>query len=600
MSLFERIQKNILTEITDEEQAARDARKDIRSDKKVMGKITPEVKKNIRKKIVKTSDNSNQNKKNIRKKIVKTLDNSNQNKTKENKFKDRTDKKLSNRDEFIKARKTYTDSSSGKGPGKPTEKGIIDYIAKARDKRQGTNANTKANRKAAEIIAQSSGSDYADKITKKYETDKSMARKRGKNQPSLSQVKADIDKRNPVIKGKTGPIPDTPKNRRSMIPSDGGKKGQSRIEKELELNKKSNVDKKLDDQISKRRTIETGKTERVARDLKNTTSNSFGPPEGKDTFPETDASREAKNRLNKNKSNTVKQSEVSKKAKDFTDKINKQNKNINIDSKVKPVQTSKPTITITEPKVDKVTVAPNRKNKGFKGSNPFYKKVKKNIVTYGKGNNRKGQNQYVNRKITKNITKTNTPLIPNQKDIVTQSSKVQKPVKQFDGKSLDAFLKDSERKRKQALQSVKNIKVEPVTKFGSKVSVGTQIPFVQPGPKRIPDPTKIKRIKAIRSTPKYLRNISKFSRKNPRLRGIAALLTTAGLGYGASKLIGSGNKPKKSITPVGAGKQNQKKYVPVTAKINLSKGDRPIFYGKDDKGNSVPINQLYPVKKSNK
>ena len=254
MSLFERIQKNILTEITDKERAAKDALTDISKDQKVIGNITPEVGKNIRKKIVKTSGNSNQNKKNIRKRIVKTSDNSNQNKTKENKFKTRTDKALSNRDEFIKARKTYTDSKTGIGPGKPTEKGIIDYIAKARDKNQGTNANTKANRRAAKIIAQSSGSEYSDKIKNKYETDKSMARKRGKNQPSFSQVKADIDKRNPVIKGKTGGnIPDTPKNRRSMIPSDGGKEGQARIEKELELNKKGDPLKKGKDDLIKKK-----------------------------------------------------------------------------------------------------------------------------------------------------------------------------------------------------------------------------------------------------------------------------------------------------------------------------------------------------------
>ena len=225
----------------------------------------------------------------------------NQNKTKENKFKTRTDKALSNRDEFIKARKTYTDSKTGIGPGKPTEKGIIDYIAKARDKRQGTNANTKANRRAAEIIAQSSGSEYSDKIKNKYETDKSMVRKRRSDAASYDQIKAKIDKENPVIKGKTGGnIPDTPKNRRSMIPSDGGKEGQARIEKELELNKKTNTNKPKNNipptdknEIGRRRTAQDNLRRNVYRDL----DPDGGELQGK---PTTDTS--TKNRLNKNQS----------------------------------------------------------------------------------------------------------------------------------------------------------------------------------------------------------------------------------------------------------------------------------------------------------
>ena len=136
----------------------------------------------------------------------------------------------------------------------------------------------------------------------------------------------------------------------------------------------------------------------------------------------------------------------------------------------------------------------------------------------------------------------------------------------------------------------------PATKTNLKKFGFIPSPKVKP----LKDTSKGKKLSALKTQPKYLQKISKFSMKHPRLRGVAALLTTAGLGYGASKLIGSGTKPKKSITPVGAGKQNQQKLVPVTAKINLSKGDRPIFYGKDDKGNSVPINQLYPVNKSNK
>ena len=102
------------------------------------------------------------------------------------------------KDEFRKGRKAYTDSTSGIKAGKVTQKGIVNYITKARNLNQGTNANTKANRKAAEIIAKSSGSEYAEKIRQKYETDKDLSRKRGKNQPSYAEVKKGIDKRNPT------------------------------------------------------------------------------------------------------------------------------------------------------------------------------------------------------------------------------------------------------------------------------------------------------------------------------------------------------------------------------------------------------------------
>ena len=102
------------------------------------------------------------------------------------------------KDEFRKGRKAYTDSTSGIKAGKVTDKGVIDYITKARNMSQGTNANTKANREAAKVIAKSSGSEYKEKIRQKYETDKDLSRKRGKNQPSYAEVKKGIDKRNPT------------------------------------------------------------------------------------------------------------------------------------------------------------------------------------------------------------------------------------------------------------------------------------------------------------------------------------------------------------------------------------------------------------------
>ena len=112
------------------------------------------------------------------------------------------------REAFQQGRKAYTDSKSGIKAGKVTQKGIIDYIAKARDKKQGTNANTKANREAAKVIAKSYGKEYEKKIRDKYETDKDLPRRRAKNQPSYAEIKKDIDARNPVKPGITGkPIP---------------------------------------------------------------------------------------------------------------------------------------------------------------------------------------------------------------------------------------------------------------------------------------------------------------------------------------------------------------------------------------------------------
>ena len=101
------------------------------------------------------------------------------------------------REAFQQGRKAYTDSKSGIKAGKVTDKGVIDYITKARNMKQGTNANTKANREAAKIIAKSSGSEYKEKIRTKYETDKDLPRKRPSNAKSLEQIKKEIDSRPP-------------------------------------------------------------------------------------------------------------------------------------------------------------------------------------------------------------------------------------------------------------------------------------------------------------------------------------------------------------------------------------------------------------------
>ncbi len=96
------------------------------------------------------------------------------------------------REAFRQGRKAYTDSKTGIEPGKPTKEGIKKYITKARDMRQGTNANHAKNKAAAEVIAKSSGKKYSDKIAKKYETDKRMIKSR-KPTKTLTQLKKEIE-----------------------------------------------------------------------------------------------------------------------------------------------------------------------------------------------------------------------------------------------------------------------------------------------------------------------------------------------------------------------------------------------------------------------
>ena len=179
-----------------------------------------------------------------------------------------------------------------------------------------------------------------------------------------------------------------------------------------------------------------------------------------------------------------------------------------------------------------------------------------------------------NKKIVKKIKtppKVETPKVETPK--VETPPKTQ-TAKQFDGKSFDDFIKDAKKKNKAAQQSIKNITVDPVTKFGDKLSVGNQLPYK---PKRIPNPERVKKIKdyrsMLKSQPKYLRNISKFSRKNPRLRGAGVVLGTLATIAGINKLVTSGTKKPTPVAPP----LTKKDIVPLTANLNLSKGNRPTF-----------------------
>ena len=399
------------------------------------------------------------------------------------------------REAFQQGRKAYTDSKSGIKAGKVTEKGVVDYITKARNKKQGTNANTKANREAAKVIAKSAGKEYEEKIRKKYETDKDLSRKRGRNQPSYAEIKKGIDARNPVKPGQfTGkPVPaKTPvKPIKTVV-----------------------TDQELQDVLKTGRKTKPGRTKRIT----------VGSLDARDK-----AIKDLDDLIIEPKEGDVKQTEKL---------IKRQRKRV-----VKRITTPKPDeVSQSEKILDKVK-----------------DKIKKKKI--------------------KTPPKVETPKVETPK---VETPKVETPpktqtAKQFDGKSFDDFIKDAKKKNKAAQQSIKNIKVDPVTKFGDKLSVGNQIPFVQPGKKRIPNPERVKKIKdyrsMLKSQPKYLRNISKFSRKNPRLRGAAVVLGTLATIAGINKLVTSGTKKPTPVAPP----LTKKDIVPLTANLNLSKGNRPTF-----------------------
>ena len=74
------------------------------------------------------------------------------------------DKAKAKREKLLQGRQDYIDPKTNKA----SKEGIKRYISKARNMASGTNANNKANQKAAEVISKSAGKEYASKINKKY------------------------------------------------------------------------------------------------------------------------------------------------------------------------------------------------------------------------------------------------------------------------------------------------------------------------------------------------------------------------------------------------------------------------------------------------
>ena len=92
----------------------------------------------------------------------------------------------------IPGRSKYIDPKTNKA----SEKGIKNYISKARQMRTGSNVPVDS--KTTDSIAKIAKTEYTDKINQKYGGRR--ARTRSSNQPSLAQVKAGIDRKDTLIK----------------------------------------------------------------------------------------------------------------------------------------------------------------------------------------------------------------------------------------------------------------------------------------------------------------------------------------------------------------------------------------------------------------
>ena len=499
--------------------------------------------------------------------------------------------------------------------GKATKKGIENYIMNRRDKSFTSNQQLKKNQADAKrILANPTGkeykrieaeinkSDYAGKRNFASKSELKNINKEIKKSTTIN-VKAPLDGRN-IQRIKTEP---TKVSRiKKPIGTNLSQTQRNAIKKERELKKE--IGKRITAQDNLRRNVyrdydpDGGELQGRTTDTstKNTTKNTKNVRQPK-VNPKTGLVEPGKygapgkivkkkiskffTRLPKDSRQIVVNPNKRQQQRKTIETLRQTNRN----RTVSDVRTSPKTEVIRKPKVE-------RDIKSFidktKQNRELQRQSRTNIFTKNNQTTRTTTKPLTGQDLKKQIEKIKAT-IPK-----VEPPKVEKPVKQFNGKSFDAFMKDSERKRKQALQSVKNIKVEPVTKVGSKVSVGNQIPFVQPGPKRIPNPERVKKIKdyraMLKSQPKYLRNISKVGRKVPgRYKALGVALGTLGAIYGTSKLVGSGTKPKTTPLVAGGGKDN---FVPVSAKINLSKGTRPTFYTKDPSGSgkSIPFKQAFP------
>ena len=107
------------------------------------------------------------------------------------------DKAKAKREKLLQGRQDYIDPKTNKA----SKEGIKRYISKARNMASGTNANNKANQKAAEVISKSAGKEYASKINKKYGG--TLAKTRKVSDSTFKRIQQKINIKSPV---KTSPV----------------------------------------------------------------------------------------------------------------------------------------------------------------------------------------------------------------------------------------------------------------------------------------------------------------------------------------------------------------------------------------------------------
>ena len=107
------------------------------------------------------------------------------------------DKAKAKREKLLQGRQDYIDPKTNKA----SKEGIKRYISKARNMASGTNANNKANQKAAEVISKSAGKEYASKINKKYGG--TLAKTRKVSDSTFKRIQQKINIKSPV---RTSPV----------------------------------------------------------------------------------------------------------------------------------------------------------------------------------------------------------------------------------------------------------------------------------------------------------------------------------------------------------------------------------------------------------
>ena len=452
------------------------------------------------------------------------------------------------KDEFRKGRKAYTDSTSGIKAGKVTQKGIVNYITKARDLNQGTNANTKANRKAAEIIAKSSGSEYAEKIRDKYETDNDLSRRRGKNQPSYAEVKKGIDKKNPTYLSptKTMGVKGDMKNR--PLPLSTRKTKPKLIQTKVS-------DKEIQDLIKQGRQTKPTKTKRITAGTLGARDKAIKDLDDLIIEPKKSDIAKTKTLIKKERKKIVKNITSPK-----PDEIKIQ-KNI-----IKQGPKATPFVTSDTKSLDDFIKAKdpfNVKGEKPKGSstgggpnqNPEYQRLldqqRRNQQAYDAFDDSDAGRPGTGNTIDNTTTRNRTTSKPETKP---------KSSKKFNGKSFDELIKDAKKKNKQLEKEIKGFRTKS---------------FVPPN-RTAPNtnPFKFERIKNInrtRTKPGTFR-MSKTPKFKPRTSTAAKLGKYAFGAYLASQIFGGGKGP--GIFPAKDNRPEIKKGAGGDIKFTLA-GTRP-------------------------